>query len=560
MSLRSTAYPADIFFGKADKGEYLFQAPDFVRTEYRLDEYCSKLVDVHIQHKMEIHFLQVSSAEGPARITFSSAGRVLKVFSGNEFGMLLIIEYAKKRYTVWLPSAGMKLHFDQFQRLQCPEDAWVPWQWVVDSGIRLELLLSGIPGERAIVPYMLIEDNNAEYIEEIRLLQTVERDLYRKSDWFFANKPSDIWKYLINGSIYDPRGHKGMNKRYKCQQCAYTWWSYFGFLKMETGKKLYDTMQDVMAYSVLIDLSPHGEWRHGFWTDDMEIHARFQLDGIHLLISQYEKTGNSLWVKAAERAMGYVAEHLMDHFDDGSLWFLHDTTEHQDTRTHFQSTLFGKSPGNSLCINTHVQGLTVLHRLRRAIPQNPIYGEMFEKGVTALKRVLEHQPADAIYRVFLAMWIKIRKKPKSKAEIVMHAVMTRSIIKVFWAVRRRFPRLAYPGGWIDRDLTISCFSENYQVTNLKDFLTLYKQVPLPWLLPYIKDNFDVLRKFLCQFGLTNALESSPYYIEFIDVLYMYDKIIGEIDEEEILNAKEAVRQKVNGTSVDYVASELVRGK
>ncbi|MCA9501391.1 MAG: hypothetical protein KC588_19530, partial [Nitrospira sp.] len=66
--------------------------------------------------------------------------------------------------------------------------------------------------------------------------------------------------------------------------------------------------------------------------------------------------------------------------------------------------------------------------------------------------------------------------------------------------------------------------------------------------------------FLYQFGLTNALESSPYYIEFMDVLYMYDKYIEKIDHEEINRAKETIGRQVGGYSVDYYASELVRGK
>ncbi|MGB5056194.1 MAG: hypothetical protein WBO24_17520, partial [Nitrospirales bacterium] len=302
------------------------------------------------------------------------------------------------------------------------------------------------------------------------------------------------------------------------------------------------------------------EWGHGFWTDEIETHTRFHLDGIHLFISQHEKTGEFLWIEAAERGMAFVSDHLMEELDDGSLWFLHDTTEHKDKRIHFQSTLFGKSHGNSLCINTHVQALTVLYRLKHVIPQNTKYAEMLEKGLNALQRVLEHQPAEALYKFFIVMWTKIRKKPRSKAEIVMHAVKARSIVKVFWTVRRNFPRLAYPGGWIDRDLTISCFSENYQVTNLKDFLTLYQQMPLSWLVPYIKNNFVALRKFLYQFGLTNALESSPYYIEFMDVLYMYDKYIEKIDHEEIKNAKETIYRQTGGHSVDFYASELVRDK
>ncbi|MGP0591597.1 hypothetical protein ACTRXD_03535 [Nitrospira sp. T9] len=560
MTSRNKIYPTDIFFGKGHREERIFQSTDFSRVKYYVDECCSKLVDIHKNHKLEIHFLQVSAEEGAGRITFSSSGRVLRVFSGNEFGILLKVEYEKKLFTVWLPSASVKCHFDKFQRMSAPEEPFLPWHWEVDTGIQLHLFLLGMPGEQANVPYVLIEDENGEFIETIKSLNTVEQCLYRKSDWFFANKPSDIWKYLINGSIYDPRGHKGMNKRYKCQQCAYTWWSYFGFLNRETGKKLYDVMQNVIAYSVLLDMSPKGEWGHGFWTDEMETHARFHLDGIHLLISQHEKTDESIWVEAAERGMTFVVGHLMEQLDDGNLWFLHDTTEFKDKRIHFQSTLFGKSSGNSLCINTHVQALTVLYRLRHVIPQNTIYAEMLEKGVNSLKRVLEHQPADALYKIFLFMWMKLRKKSRSKAEIVMHAVLTRGVKKALWAVRRQFPRLAYPGGWIDRDLTISCFSENYQVTNLKDFLTLYQQMRLTWLVPYIKNNFVVLRKFLLRLGLTNALDSSPYYIEFMDVLYMYDRSIEKIDPEEIKEAQKTIFRETGGYSVDCSASELVRGK
>lgn len=559
MDSHNKVYPADIFFG-TEKEERIFASNGFERVEYAFDEFCSQLVDVHVKQGVRIHSLRAWAEEGPTHITFSSAASVLKVFHGNEFGMLLTVQYEKRIYTVWLPAAGAKFHFDQSQRISAPEDSFLPCHWEVNSGIQLHLFLAGVPGERAIVPFMIIEDACEEFVREITSLNSVERCVYRKTDWFFASKPSDIWRYLINGSIYDPRGHKDLKKRFKCQQCAFAWWSYFGFLYKKTGKKLYDIIQNVIAYSVVLDLSPKGEWGHGFWTDEIETHARFHLDGIHLLVSQHEKTGESLWVEAAERGMSFVAKHLMEQLDDGSLWFLHDTNEHRDKHAHFQSVLFGKSPGNSLCLNTHVQALTVLNRLNHVIPQKTHYAEWSEKGLRALQRVLEHQPAEALYKIFIVMWIKSRKKPRSKVEVVAHAVKVRSIRKVFWALRRQYPRLVYPGGWIDRDLTISCFSEEYQITNLKDFLTLYQQMPLSWLVPYIKNNFNFLRNFLLRFGLNNALESSPYYIEFMDVLYMYDKYIEKIDPEEIQRAKETICRQTGGYSVDYYASELVRGK
>ena len=157
---------------------------------------------------------------------------------------------------------------------------------------RIELkILQGVnPGEMAVMPYVILKDPGGTFFDEISSLTDPERRLYRKSDWFYASRPLDIWKYLINGSLYDPRSKKGIDKRFKCQQCAFAWWNYFSFLHQTTGKKVYSLLQDEIAYSVLLDLSTEGEWGHGFWSEEIETHARFHLDGIHLLISQYEKT------------------------------------------------------------------------------------------------------------------------------------------------------------------------------------------------------------------------------------------------------------------------------
>ena len=436
MDLRSIVYPTDIFFEKTENEEKIFKSLHFERKGQVLGRCCSKLIDVHVKQKVEVHFLRVSSETGPTNIRFSSAGTVLKLFHGGEFGVVLIVDSKGKKYTVWLPSAGEKFRFDESHRIIMSEASFLSCHWEFNSDIQLNLFLSGVPEERAIVPYMIIEDESEEFAAEIKSLGAAEKCLYRKTDWFFARKPSDIWGYLINGSIYDPRLYKGIDKRFKCQQCAFSWWSYFGFLNKETGKKLYDILQSFIAYSVLLDMSSKGEWGHGFWSDEMETHARFHLDGIHLLISQYEKNGESLWVEAAERGMAFVAEHLMEQFDDGSLWFLHDTTEHKDKRIHFQSSLFGKSPGNSLCINTHVQALTVLNRLVPIIPENKKYSEMLENGIHALHRVLEHQPASALYNIFIFMFMNSRRKHQSLVEKVVNAVKVKSIKRGFWFVRR----------------------------------------------------------------------------------------------------------------------------
>ena len=530
------------------------------RVQQRGDS-CSQLVDIHSTDGVRLYYLRVASEDTPQTISISSAVTINRALEGCEFGLLLGVNAGDGQYTVWLPSAPTQLCFDQYQRIVASNESTISYQWEFQPHIQLRLLQPGQAGGATVVPYVVLRDPEGKFFGELGSLSDLERRLYRKSNWFFARTPLDIWTYLINGSIYDPRSHREVGKRFKCQQCAYAWWIYFDFLHRETGKRVYAVMQDEVALTVLLDMSAEGAWRHGFWSDEMETHARFQLDGLHLLISQYEKTGEPMWLEAAQRGMAFVSEYLTEGLDDGSLWFLHDTIEYS-RRPHFKSTLFGKTPRNSLCINTHVQALTVLHRLRLAVPDKKIYAEMFDKGLRALRRTLDYQPGELFYRP-LMFWImkhKTRSEARSKWGKLRNSLEKRLIQRIYWSVRRRFPRLVQPGGFTERDLTLSFASDRYHVINLRDFLTLYQQEPLAWLRPYIKDSTAFVRKFVRDLGVATAVERSPYYIELIDILYLYDKLIEPVPPEEMSAAEEKIYQQMGGYSLDYYASELVRGR
>jgi hypothetical protein len=324
-------------------------------------------------------------------------------------------------------------------------------------------------------------------------------------------------------------------------------------------------MQDEISYTVLLDMAPNGEWGHGYWSNEIETHARFHLDGIHLLISQYEKTGEQLWLEAAERSMSFVFEHLMEHLDDGSPWFLHDTIEDHH-RHHFQSTLFGKTPGNSLCINTHIQALTVLYRLSRMNPEKTMYLEKFENGVRALRRVLDSQPGEVWYKILMNRLMKRKTRKSAQSVIGKLRNVLRNVLegfllpRFFWFVRRRFPRIVFPGGFTERDLTLSFFSHRYHIINLKDLLSLYQLTPTLWLRDYIEQAFGFVSRFLLYTDIKRAVAASPYYIEFVDILFLYSKLIGAVPSEEIRRTEEAIFHQTGGYSLDYASSELVRGK
>ena len=550
----------DLFFTQS-KEESIFVTDDFKRFEQAFDDSTSLSVDLHIKYGIKICSLHVKLDSPNMQKSFFSEGTVHHVLESTEFGILLRVNYEDRFYTIWLPSAFGQYRFDSHNRFEVPEESNFNYQWDFKQGSGLNLILSGQVGNIATMTYVVMEDSDEKLFGELRTFNDIERHLYRKTFWFFAKSPSDIWNYLIKGSIYDPLTHRGIDKRFKCQQCAYAWWSYFGFLQKETGKKIYTVMQDEVAYSVLLDMSDEGEWGHGYWSDDIETHARFHLDGIHLLISQYEKTDKVIWLEAAEKGMAFISNHLVEQLDDGSLWFLHDTIE-QSVKRNFDSTLFGKSPGNSLCINTHVQALSVLHRLILLIPDKKIYADMFENGTKTLRRVLDYQPAETIYKILMFLLIKYNKllPAQSIAGKLKNALIYFIIPKLYWSVRRRFPRIVHPDGFTERDLSHNFYSDRYHIINIKDFLILYKQVPMPWLRSYIVNGVTFIRKFIAEITLDKALSRSTFYIELIDILYMYDVLIDHVEPEEMNTVKDIIYQQTGGYSLDYYASELVRVK
>ena len=536
--------------------EPIFAEPSFERIVCEFKEAFSGIQDYHAEHSICFFYFQVMMDPSTGMCSFPIHGTNQQLLTNNSLGTLLSVFNAGHQYTVWLPCSPQTLRFDGDGRIDAGSQSTATFQLQLHPLIQLSVERPTHSDEVVVFPCVVMEDSDGQFFDGLRILTEVELRCYRKSNWFYTRQPADLWKYLINGSVYDSRAHESVGKRFKCQQCAYSWYSYLDYLYRETGKNIYAVLRDEVAYSVLLDMSDDGEWRHGFWSDDMETHARFHLDGIHLLLSQYEKTKDSLWREAGERGMTFVLEHLSEALNDGSLWFLHDTIEH--TMPHqFRSTLFGKSPGNSLCINTHVQALTVLHRLREAVPDNEIYRSAFDQGMQALRRVLEHQPASWLYRVlvFIVLKAKIKKPPKSVLKKVGIRFGQYVVRKFFWFVRTLFPRIVYPNGFVERDLTLSWASDRYHIINIKDLLTLYQQEPVAWLPPYIENGVAFAR----QLDLAQALGRSPYYIEWMDILYLYNLLIAPIEASEFEAAMKTIEAETEGYSLDYYASELVRG-
>jgi hypothetical protein len=565
MSREFSQHLSELFQGNQN-GDVCFAANDFQRLKRYQKEY-SQLIDIHCKYNAIISYILIRLEDTPKEISFFQEGTITHSLESNEFGILLRIAHGENKFTIWLPAAPVGFCFDKHQRIVASSQLNLSYHWEIFPHLRLVLTRSRDVAETITFPFLVLQDPEGSFYDELRFLNDYERRLYRKTDWFFSRKPSAIWNYLINGSVYDPRSWKGIDKRFKCQQCAYAWWSYFCFLHEETGKKIYDVLQDEIAYSVLLDMSENGEWGHGYWSDDMETHARFHLDGIHLLISQYEKTRENIWLVAAERGMNFVFSHLTEFINEEDIWFLHDTLERQNSGLHarFKPKIFGKKLESTLCLNTHLQALTVLSRLRHILPENSIYLGMFDKGMRALQKVLDHRTAEFFYRPLMSLIIgnrvnvnKARNESCSAWDRLKNGLEWRLVQKIYWLLRRKFPRIVFPGGFIERDLNFSFFSEIYHIINLKDLLILYRREPFPWLYPYIKKGFAFEHNYIQKLGLEKALKISPYYIEYIDILCLYDRLIEAVASGVIDSTVQKIFQQTGGYSLDFYASEFVK--
>ena len=230
----------------------------------------------------------------------------------------------------------------------------------------------------------------------------------------------------------------------------------------------------------------------------METHVRFHLDGLHLFLSQYEKTENPFWLEKAECGMSFLVAHLMDELEDGGIWFLHDTLEWSSPAHLFQSSLYGKHRGNSLTINTHLSALMVLHRLCQAVSHEKKYAEMYEKGMKIFPRILENTSGEWLYKIFIpwvmknSTWVHCQ----SNLNRIRRGLEGRIISFIYPILRRQFPRIVQPGGVMESDLTLSMYNHSDQSGNLKDLLSLYQQDPFPWLCSSMEGGINHLARFI----------------------------------------------------------------
>jgi len=424
-----------------------------------------------------------------------------------------------------------------------------------DESIEIKCL----SGENIEFPLILI---NPDYIKELTDFSFTEKLEVKKGSWFHYKGFRTIWKYLINGRIYDPR-NEPLGKRWECQQCGHTLYYHTSFLYKKTEKKIYEFLRNIIAWSVLLSLPEDGCWKHGHWTDTMECHTRFQADGVHLILNHYENTGISLFLKKAESAMNYLIS-ISEKVGDDYIWFMHDTLETDKENNHlfyrraFKTKSFNKSMTNTLCLNTHLWTMSALYRLKKSMPEEK-YDVILKKAMKATKMLLKAEPGTLFYSFIYHtrdLMLKLQPEKKNMITIYIQKIFDHFLIKIILPLLKKFfPRILMPDGYIERDLSFAHLSDFYHMQNLKDLIVIYHYTNDQYLLEVIERGIHMTLKT----GLMKYLAGyDPQAVMFLDVLAGAARIKKEYFDDLSKYYKFFIKRDLP-VSADMVSSPLIIG-
>ncbi len=438
-----------------------------------------------------------------------------------------LITHGPSSSLLWIPKDPVSRLCDNNGRIETATEA--PFEAKSDpGGVRLSVTPS--PGRKVEFSVVIFTTGIEAFSKEILDCDPIELRKVVRSDWFYYEGAKDIWDYFINGVFLSTR-HKVHKRAWPGQNIPFVLYHYLDFLHKRTKKQIYRLLCDLIAYSVMLSLPDNGRWRHGIWTDIVETHTVHQAAGIHLFLSHYQRTAAKIFLQKAALAADYLIS-IADDFSDSETWFLHDTLETNMADSSlfykiFPSTTFGKSTSNTLCINSHIATLTALHKLNQLDPSDK-YSTYFEKGLSALKKVLQANPCDWLYSCAYRprdLLMRLCTKTENKLVKKLNKVWTLTLIRhLLPFLKKRFPRLLMPNGFIERDLSYSALSDFYHFRNLEDILILYNLTRADWLLNILAKS---IRYTVDSRLADRVIDRDPKAILFLDTLLLYAGIINQ---------------------------------
>jgi len=525
----------------------VYDSSVFVRRSISLSDRCEIVCDTLAEDGLEIRFLRwtVGDPESTARfrIPAESSGLV----SNARMGTLFTAGADEETPVLWLPRAMTVGRTDRHGRLATVDDCTPESWWELSGAPTFHIRASAPAGSTVHWPMVVFDDRSTVRTSDLLQLNDIEAQRFLKSDWFDASSPADLWRYLVAGSVYDPRS-SGPG-RVRCQQCAFAWWGYLMALYRRTGKSLYRSLARAVAWSVRVDLGDDETWLHGFWHSEPEVHCRLLWDGVRLLLCEHELAPHADLLDGARRVSKFAVEHLTEELNGGRLWFLHDSVE-GNRELRVGEPVLGRSASNSLCLNTHVQALCTISQLNRIEAEAPPFHAEYQKAMSALEAALglvaTRRPV-ALAARFLPR-VLAWKIPHRFSERVCRFLTYRLLVRVLWWVRSRALCLVFPGGYLDRDIGRTLLADEYHVINLKDLVELQRLDPQSWLQDVVAGAYT----FGASVDFERALERHPIWAEWVDVL----ESSAGMHDPAVVQARKSVANILGGRTLDALCASL----
>lgn len=311
-------------------------------------------------------------------------------------------------------------------------------------------------------------------------------------------RPAELYAHLIHGWVYENRATWPKHWKICSENDAHALYVLFSGLARATGKTLYRLFKRQLILAVLARQAEDGGFYHGEWTDQMESHFRLAASALHLFMDALEESRDP----ALEQALQQGIEFLLQRADrlEGGIWFLHDSLEtttagmRQSPFIWLPCRAFGKSESNMLVLNTHLDTTIAVDRAA-ALLNLPTWQEAVSKANRATENLLNAAPATWLYRlIFYSIALSFLPTAQAAALPLWQRALKRLgwkyWIPYFHYLKRQFPRLVMPGGYLDRALSLKGIATAYQAINVMDLVRLKARFPTLNLRAYIDQAID----------------------------------------------------------------------
>ena len=331
--------------------------------------------------------------------------------------------------------------------------------------------------ENKIIDFIIWRLSADFLVEEISIILPIETQGYFLwGSHGCINKPADLYRHLIHGSVYDLRYSWPHNKKCFSENEAHALYTVFSGLEKTTGKVIYRYFQQQLVLSLIQRQADDGGWYHGMWTDSSECHYRLHTSGVHLLMDEFQRTGCPHVKTSLQKAVTFLSK-TTDQLDCG-IWFLHDSLELSEQAMNsgpfkwIANKTLGKSVSNMLVLNTHLDTTIAINRYGR-LTGDKQYQYLVEFALQSTRAVLELSPVDWLYKpLFLAIGLTmLPTETASTLSLPVRAIKRFAadyLIKKLPDIKARYPRLVMPNGYIDRELSLRTWAIDYQTINLMD--------------------------------------------------------------------------------------------